>query len=398
MLTVIVFIIILGLLIFVHELGHFLVARRNGIKAEEFGFGFPPRIFGFVKDEKSGKYEFVPGNKKVESKNTVYSINWVPLGGFVKIKGENGRDGESPDSFSGRPAWTRIKVLVAGVIMNFILAWVLISIALIIGAPEAVDDSIKDVRDTKVQISQVAPGSPADEMGIKIGDEIIKATNPPATPERSDGRRGIEQEIKIATTKDLQEFTGNNKGEEVTLEIKRGKEILILSGVLRTEFPEDQGPLGASLVRTAIVSHPWYEAIWKGLVSTYELIIVIIVALFNIIRDLVLGRQVTIDIAGPVGIAALTHQVTTLGLVYILQFAAILSINLGIINGLPIPALDGGRILFILIEKVKGSPVSQKVEHIFHTASFVFLIALMVLVTVRDFMRFDIIEGVKGLF
>lgn len=394
MVTIVVFIAILGLLIFVHELGHFLVARRNGIKTEEFGFGFPPRLFGFVKNEKSGKYKFVFGNKKVESKNTVYSINWIPLGGFVKIKGEDGKDGESSDSFAGRSAWTRIRVLVAGVIMNFILAWILISVALIIGAPEAVDDSIKDARNTKVQISQIIPGSPADEMGIKIGDEIIKATSSFIMSERSNGK----QEIKINITKDLQEFTSNNKGEEITLEIKRGKEILMLNGMLRAEFPEDQGPLGASLVRTAIVSHPWYEAIWKGLTSTYELIVVIIIALFNIIKDLILGRQITVDIAGPVGIAALTHQVTTLGLVYILQFAAILSINLGIINGLPIPALDGGRILFVLIEKIKGSPISQKVEHVFHTVSFILLIALMILVTIRDFMRFDIIEGIKGLF
>ena len=184
----------------------------------------------------------------------------------------------------------------------------------------------------------------------------------------------------------------------MVIEIKRGREILALSGVLRAEFPEDQGPLGAALVRTAMVSHSWYEAIWSGLVSTYELIIVIILALYNIIKDLILGMPVAVDIAGPVGIAVLTHQVTTLGLVYILQFAAILSINLGIINGLPIPALDGGRILFVLIEKIKGSPISQKIEHMFHTASFVFLIAIMILVTVRDFMKLDVIGGIKGLF
>lgn len=376
MLTVIVFIIILGLLIFVHELGHFLVALRNGIKAEEFGFGFPPRILGFVKDDETGKYKLVPGHKHVESENTIYSINWIPLGGFVKIKGEDGIGDRDPDSFASRPAWTRTKVLAAGVIMNFIFAWVLISIALMIGAPEAIDDSVENISDTKIQISQVIPDSPADEMGLKVGDEILGMTS-------------------IAEVKN---FVSGNGGGEIMLNIKRGKDTLELKGVPREEYPKEQGPLGVSLVKTAIISYPWYEAIWKGLVATYELIIFIIVTLCVLIRDLILGRSVAIDIAGPVGIAVLTHQVTTLGLVYILQFAAILSINLGIINGLPIPALDGGRILFIIIEKIKGSPVSQKVEQMFHTVGFTLLIALMLLVTFKDLMRFDIIGGIKGLF
>ena len=164
------------------------------------------------------------------------------------------------------------------------------------------------------------------------------------------------------------------------------------------EYPENQGPLGISLTRTAIISYSWYESIWRGLVAVFNLTLAIFAALGGIIKSLFSGGGVPADIAGPVGIAVLTKQAAALGLVYILQFTAILSINLGIINGLPFPALDGGRILFILIEKIKGSQVSQKVEQIFHTVGFFLLIALMILVTFRDFVRFEVIDKMKGLF
>ena len=135
MLTAIIFILILGVLIFVHELGHFLTARRNGIRAEEFGFGFPPRIFGFAKYKNTEKFKLVWGSNDIETDDTVYSLNWIPLGGFVKIKGENGEETDAADSFSAKSAWVRIKVLAAGVMMNFLLAWLLIAIVFMTGAP-----------------------------------------------------------------------------------------------------------------------------------------------------------------------------------------------------------------------------------------------------------------------
>ena len=138
------------------------------------------------------------------------------------------------------------------------------------------------------------------------------------------------------------------------------------------------------MAETAIVAYPWYQAIWKGLISVFDLIVLMLSTLGGIIYGLIFGKGVPADLSGPVGIAVLTKQVTTLGLVYVMQFAAILSINLGIINALPIPALDGGRILFILIEKIKGKPVGQKVEQMFHTVGFILLLALMALVTFRD--------------
>ena len=429
--TIIIFLIILGVLIFVHELGHFLTARRNGIRCYEFGFGFPPRIIGIqfisgkemkkkmelesveteiidIKSEKQeiikktviekmrevlnlvsvGKWRIIWGNKDGDDENekkdlreahekkflggTIYSLNWIPLGGFVKIKGEDGNNKNDPDSFAGRKAWTRIKVLAAGVIMNFVLAWVLISIGFMIGAPEAVDVAGGDNSSAKIQISEVVASSPAQVAGFEIGDEIIKN----------------QRNISFGNVKDFQEYVKDNKGKEMNLKIKRGDEVLEIKTLLRMEAPEGQGLLGISLAEIQIIKYPWYEAIWLGLTTTLGLIWAIILALFGIIKSLFIGQGAGVDISGPVGIAVLTKKVAGMGLVYILQFAALLSINLGIINALPFPALDGGRILFILIEKIKGSAVSQKVEQAFHTVGFLLLILLLVFITFKDVARF----------
>lgn len=384
MLTAIVFIITLGLLIFVHELGHFVIARRNGIKAEEFGFGFPPRIFGFVKQGK--KWKLIKGNQLIESKNTVYSLNWIMLGGFVKIKGEDGMEKKAKDSFAGKSAWVRIKVLAAGVVMNFALAWLAFSIAFMVGIPQAVDSDIT-MKDTSIQISQVIPESPAEKMGIKPADQIIKCEmNIPACKENF---KNIEQ---------VQKIINDGKGSEIALKVKRGNEFLTLRGTPRVDYPADQGPLGISLAQTAVVSYPWYEAVYQGFKMTLNVMKLIVVTFYDIIHNLIVGEKVAVDVSGPIGIAVVAKQFTDLGFAYIMQFIALLSINLGIINAFPFPALDGGRILFILIEKIKGSPVSQKVEQIIHNFGFIFLILLMVFVTFRDVLKFGIIDKIKGIF
>ncbi|MDY0302717.1 MAG: RIP metalloprotease RseP [Candidatus Moranbacteria bacterium] len=384
MITALIFILILGVLIFVHELGHFLVAIRNGIKADEFGFGFPPRIVGAVKNDKTGKYEIVWGEKEVKSKNTIFSLNWIPLGGFVKIKGEDGGTLDK-DSFATKSAWARIKVLAAGVTMNFILAWFLLSIVFMLGAPEAIEDDAR-VKDAKVQISQVIDESPAKEMGLAVGDQVVKAC---------DGKSFCRT---IGKVEELQNFINEHKGQEIVLTIKRGDEISELKGVPRKEYPDDQGSLGVSLARTALVQYPWYEAIGKGLTAVFDMIILILVTLGALIGQLFAGGKPAMDVAGPIGIAIMTKQVSALGLTYLLQFTAVLSINLGIINILPFPALDGGRILFILIEKIKGSPVNQKFEQMANSIGFALLLLLMVVVTFRDFIQFEIIEKIGNIF
>lgn len=382
MLTILIFVIILGLLVFVHELGHFLTAKRNGIRVDEFGFGFPPRLFGFVKDEASGKYRIVWGSKDMPSGRTVYSLNWIPLGGFVKIAGEDGHDTSDPESFAGKPAWIRIKVLAAGVFMNFLFAWFLISIVFMMGLPQPIEQSEHGkYPNAKIQILDVTKGSPAEVMGLKMGDEIIAINGKEMT--------ALDQVSGEIST---------HKGEIITVNIDRFGEKLTLSGTPRTESPANQGALGISFSETAVVSYPWYEAIYRGATTTYSITVAIFEAFGKMIASLFGAEKTPLDVTGPVGIVYLTKQMSDLGLPYLLQFAALLSINLGIINILPIPALDGGRILFILIEKLKGSPVSHRVEGMIHQVGFILLLLLMLLVTVRDFSQFQILEKISRIF
>jgi len=184
----------------------------------------------------------------------------------------------------------------------------------------------------------------------------------------------------------------------VDLLIRRGKEELKLTGMPRAEYPEGEGPLGVALAKTAEVRYPWYQAIWKGIEYTFNITITFVAFLFVMLWRLIIGQPIELDVSGPVGIAVLTGQVARLGFDYLLRFTAVLSVNLAIINILPIPALDGGRVLFILIEKFKGSPVSQKFEQRAHNFGFALLITLMILVTFRDIMKFDLAEKVKDLF
>ncbi len=362
LLTIIIFILVLGLLVFVHELGHFITAKRAGIKIEEFGFGLPPRIFGIKKGE------------------TIYSLNLLPIGGFVKIFGEDGKKKKiSPEdekrAFYNQPIKKRIWIISAGVIMNFLLAAFLLSIGHFVGLPTIIDeDQAGDFKDVKVQITQIVSGSPAEEAGVRIGDTIKQLT-------------ANNEQLTVNTVIQVQEFVSAHQGEEITLVFKRGQEVFEEGIFARTSFSENDGPLGVGLAKTAIVSLPWYKAIWMGFVSALTLVGVIVVTLASLIWQLLTTGSAMIEGGGPVYIFSLTGQAAQLGFVYLLQFTAILSINLAIINILPFPALDGGRLLFILIEKIKGSPVSQKIEGLAHTIGFVVLILLMLAITWRDVVR-----------
>ncbi len=357
-LTITVFILILGLIILVHELGHFVMAKRAGIKVEEFGLGFPPRIFGIKKGE------------------TIYSLNLFPLGGFVRIHGEDGKKKDDPDAnraFYSKPIGVRAKILVAGVAMNLISSIFLLGVGYWIGLPSVVEDN-EISEGAKVQVLEVSSGSPAHESKIKSGDTIKEL------------RIGSEQ-LAVTKIKEVQDFSNEHKGEKITVIIERGDEILEKELVPRIYHSESEGPLGIALARTAIVSYPWYQSIWKGIVSTFYLAWFIMLSIGTILWQLITTGHLTVEIAGPIGIFDLAGQATQLGFIYILQFTAILNINLAIINILPFPALDGGRLLFLAIEKIKGSPVSQKVEGIAHTIGFVVLILLMIAVTWRDIIR-----------
>jgi regulator of sigma E protease len=365
LLTILVFIIVLGILVFVHELGHFIMAKRAGMAVEEFGFGFPPRIFGIRKGE------------------TVYSVNLIPLGGFVKILGENG-DSVDPRAFGTKGFWARFSVLVAGVTMNVILAWFLISIGMMVGLPTIVGEGMELPNSAKVGTAQVSvleldEKSPAADAGIKIGDSIYKIND-----------------IEITSIDQVQALTKENAGKPTEYIIKRGNLELSKTLTPRANPPEGQGPLGIALSSVAKVSFPWYEAIIKGFTTTVTLIWATISAFGTIIGQWLSNQPVGQALSGPVGIAVLTRDVTQLGLIYILQFTAILSINLAIINAVPFPALDGGRILFLLIEKLRGRKMNAKAETYANAIGFSLLILLMIFVTVKDVTHYS--DGFGRLF
>ncbi|HYE22399.1 MAG TPA: RIP metalloprotease RseP [Verrucomicrobiae bacterium] len=368
MVTLIIFIVILGLLVFVHELGHFVMAKRSGMAVEEFGFGFPPRLFGIKKGE------------------TIYSINWIPLGGFVKIVGEDGGDAANPKSFGSKSFGARLAVLAAGVTMNVIFAWVLISIGLAAGLPTALDEGetlpgTAKIRDVSVAVIEVAPESPASAADFKVGDRIIKING---------------QEVTSIDT--VQNLTQENIDKPTTYTFERGSTVLEKQVVPRGNPPADQGPLGIGLSSVGLVSYPWYVAPWKGLQATIGLIWATLSAFWTILSNLVGGAPAGVDLTGPVGIAKLTGDVAALGFVYLLQFTAILSVNLAIINAVPFPALDGGRILFLIIEKIRRKKMSVNVEQWANTVGFTLLLLLMFFVTVKDVGRFQLITKIKDLF
>ncbi|MEI8343645.1 MAG: RIP metalloprotease RseP [Candidatus Moraniibacteriota bacterium] len=376
MFTVIVFIIILGVLVFVHELGHFMVARMNGIKADEFGLGFPPRALGLVRDDKNGKWKFFSGNKEIVSKNTIYSLNWFPIGGFVKIKGEDGGETKDADSFASKPAWVRIAVLVAGVLMNFLFAWILLSTTFMLGTFQ--DVTGEHASGAKILVQGIEDKSPAQKMGLQIGDMVLA------------GDIG-----KFVTVEDVQAYVRANKGQEISLYVQRGGKEIKLRGIPREQIETGQGALGISGLSEVITSKfPFLESLWKGLVE----IGTIMLMMLDVLRKLLTGNKTGLAVTGIVGIASYTGQIIPLGFSFLLRFAAILSVNLGIVNILPFPALDGGRILFVLIEKIKGRPVSQKIEQFFHTAGFFALVTLMIVVTYFDLVRIHILDKIKGIF
>jgi regulator of sigma E protease len=313
--------------------------------------------------------------------NTIYSLNWIPFGGFVRIKGEDGEE-QGEDSFATKSAWVRIKVLAAGVFMNFVLAWVLISIVLWIGFPQEVDpDNRAAAKNLKIEILAVGKDTPAETMGLRPGDNIVAI----------DGQ-------KMASLEQARAYILSRKGTEISMRVDHAGNVTEHRGTPRAEYPSDQGALGISFAETALVSYPWYQAPVKGLQATYRTTEAILNALGGMLGNLFVGKKAGVDVTGPVGIVYMTKQMSDLGIAYLLQFAALLSINLGIFNILPIPGLDGGRIFFILIEKLKGSPVSQRVEAGFHQIGFILLLLLMVWVTVKDISQFRIAEKIGHLF
>jgi regulator of sigma E protease len=326
-----IFFVIVGIsiLILVHEWGHFIAARFFNLLVEEFGIGFPPRLFSKKKGE------------------TLYSINAVPLGGFVKIYGEStiqGRSVTDPKrSFVHQPAWKRAIIVSAGVAMNFIFGWIVISAILFMGSPSL------------ILVDLVASDSPASVAGLQQGDQITGFTN-------------ADEFVK---------HIASHKGQEISLNIKRGKEELVTSLTPRTNPPKGEGAVGVALRDAGVPKHGFVESIGKGFLSSVTIVGAVFVGLYQAI----FAPQ---NILGPVGIFDVAVSTGDLGLIYLFQFLALISLNLVVLNILPIPALDGGRLLFIAIEKIRGKKFNLKTEIIANAVGFSFLIILIILITLKD--------------
>jgi regulator of sigma E protease len=310
----------------------------------------------------------------VKKGETLYSINWIPLGGFVKIKGEQGEDPDDEDSFIHKKIWQRAIILISGVLMNFILTVVLLSIGYFVGLPQDISEAPAgaNIRNAQIETVTVLKDSPAGEAGILPGDVIVSL----------DGR-------VFSQADEFRQYTKDKEGQALTLVIKRGAETLT-KVVTPKKIPEaDQAVVGVGLIKTGVVSYPWYKALYKGAEATLVITGEIFKALYNLVKDLVTAKGVSMDVSGPVGIAVLTGRVARMGFIYLVQFTALLSINLAIINFIPFPALDGGRLLFLVIEKIRRKPVSRKIEAVIHTIGFSLLMLLVLVVTYRDVARYS---------
>jgi regulator of sigma E protease len=348
--TVLYWLITFTTIIAVHEFGHYLVARFLGMKVLEFAFGFPPRAASFM------------------HAGIRYSVNWIPFGGFVRILGQDDfsieQQGEGdPGSFTSRPWWAQALVLVAGVTMNVVLAMVLFTVAFATGGTAPTGD---------VKVDQVAVGSPAEKTGLQVGDIVRSIDGRPIT-RSADLVNYVRQKARTES--------------EVTLEIERnGRPIPAVKAVPRADPPEGQGPLGIRLedVQGPVMVGP-SEALRQALSLTGD-VLTQIAALPSQLLSAGPGGDGP-QVSGPIGIFQATAQVAEYGLPTFLKFVGVLSLNLAVLNIIPFPGLDGGRLLFVLIGAISGRRLSPQVEAAIHALGFVVLIGLLLVVSFFDIRR-----------
>ena len=365
--NILIFLIILLVLVISHEFGHFIVAKKSGIRVDEFSFGFPPKLFG----------------KKVGE--TSYNFNALPFGGYVKIYGEN-PDEESingPDShrsFVNKPLYTKIAVLVAGVVMNFLVAWLLLSIGFMSGLPTSIDAAPKgvSVKDAALTIVSVVPNSPAEKAGLKTGDKILSLNTKTDTTKLSSA---------IFSPEIIQSFVKKHNSESIDFSVMRGKESLDISVIPKVLKGENMAMVGISMDMIGKLSLPPQRAIWEGLKLSGELTAKIAKGFYNLIHDGLTGHGDLSTVTGPVGIVGIVGDAASFGFIYLLSFTALISINLVIINLIPFPALDGGRILFLIIEKIKGSPIKPKIANAINFVGFSLLMIFMIVITYHDIVK-----------
>lgn len=346
-LTLLIAFLSLIALMIIHEFGHFIIAKKFGVKVEEFGIGYPPRLFG------------------KQFGDTIYSVNLIPLGAFVRIYGEEGGV-DDYRSFAGLDIWKRTLIVLGGVLAFWIASIIIFSFVFFIGASVPVgDQDVLGAGSTQIKVMAVQADSPAEKAGLKEGDELL----------------GIN---KIA---DFQSMVQANQGKQITLTFKRDGQEMTTSLTPRAVYPEGQGPTGIALERVAnvIEKAPWYLAPFKGLQFTGQITWAACLGVYGFFASLLTGQGVPAgaQLAGPVGITLFLSRAADYGLGFFLYFIGSLSVLLAIFNLFPIPALDGGKLVFLLIEKIRKRPVSVNWEQWLTLSCFVILISLSIFITVK---------------
>lgn len=352
--TILLVIIALSLLVLIHEFGHFAAAKWFGIRVDEFGFGFPPKVFSWVRGE------------------TRYSLNLLPFGGFVRIFGEDTAPPPgTPDegrAFVSKPVGMRAFVIGGGVLMNFLAGWLLLSAVFMIGsAPH-------------LGISYVAPDSPAAAAGLVEGDLVLRAAS------LVESRMPLTDPISLESFIDLVD-RATAAQVPLTFTVLRGGNELSFEVTGRAVPPEGEGALGVTLFDTGMPRTGFFQSFVKGAEATLALLKAIIVGLAEFFIGIFTERGTFKMVTGPVGVVAVAVGSVSFGIAPFLNLMALISLHLALLNFLPLPALDGGRLFFLVLEAVKGSPVSRTVERATHAVGFALLLLLMIVVTVRDIGR-----------
>ncbi len=359
--SILIFVLVLVALIVVHEFGHFVVAKLSGMRVDEFGLGYPPKAWG----------------KKIGE--TEYTLNWLPFGGFVKIYGEDPEPGQAalPRSFTSRPRILQAAVLVAGIVMNLLFAYLLISLTLGLGTTRALtDEEALRAPDAVLAVASVLPDSPAEEAGLMPGDLILAASSGDTSFTGADASAFTALvDASESLTLTVRNLSGNER--EVTASPEAG----LIPG------EPARAALGVGLSAVGTVAVPWWQAPIEGAVITWELTKQTAVALVQFFGSIFTLSADLAQVSGPVGIAGAVGNASESGLASLLTITALISINLALINLLPIPALDGGRLLFVAIESVIRRPIPPSFANAVNGIGFLALIALMLVVTASDIFK-----------
>lgn len=366
--TLILFIITLAILVLVHELGHFLAAKRTGVRVEEFGFGLPPRLFG----------------KKIGE--TLYSINLLPFGGFVKLFGEEYHEIKKKTSssvaFINKTPLQKTMIVIGGVIGNFLLGWFIFSYLLTVGLP---------VPTNKVIVDKVVANSPASQAGLKEKDIILSFLPPttPYLPTEASPKVGTLRPTPYTLTSPntMISLTKKYSGQEIELIIKRADLKLPIKVTPRRNPPKNQGPLGIYLTSFMEKKYPWYSALFYGLIEATNISLKIISELGRTLINVFSFQKTKVEVAGPVGIANLVTQAVKFGKNAYLEILALLSFNLAIFNILPFPALDGGRLMFVLYEGIAKKKPNKNIEKYANLVGIIILLSLVMLITINDIIK-----------